>query len=191
MKDRNKQLRPWLESWGAWRRLTLNIGYPKAAVSCNPELHIALPIKEPAFKMPVIPYHQHLSNEDNANHYRRRLKIAEKTLREFHHIKRTETKPKRRGTIPNYNPHWRMNLIDRYVQALPHRLRKVITLRFENELKIDEISHVIGRTTDTVNKRLANAYQRLHLIPRIMQQGAPLKTQSSQPLTESKCNNAS
>lgn len=188
MKDNTKQLRPWLESWGAWRRLTLNIGYPQQAMSCNPDLHIAKPIIEPAFRMPS--YHKKLSGLDNAGHHLRRLKMAERELREFHHIKRTETKPKRQGIVPNYNPHWRMNVIDRYIQALPDRMRKVITLRFEKELKINEIGYIIARTPEAVNKRLANAYQRLDLIPRVMQtQHAPLKMEIRQPLKKPNCNN--
>ena len=187
MRDKTKQLRPWLESWGAWRRMTLNIGYPRQAISCNPDLHTATPFKEPAFTMPSINYHRNLSSIDNAQHYQRRLYAAERAIREYHHIKRTETKPSRRATIPNYNPHWRMNTIDRYVQRLPDNLRKVITLRYERELKNNEISQVIGRTTEAVNKRLASAYQRLELIPRIMTQQAPLKTPLAQGVKKTNC----
>lgn len=168
IRDETKNLRPWLESWGAWRRLTLVIGYPTDSVSCNPDLHIAKPVIEPLFKMPAYIFNPKLSTLENANINLARMRYAEKMLREYHHIKRTETKPKRRGSVPNYNPHWRMNLIDRHVQALKPRLREVITLRYEQEFKVNELPRLIGRTLDTVNRRMANAHQALRDIPRLM-----------------------
>ncbi len=176
MRDTLKQLRPWLESWGAWRRQQLAISYPSDAVSCNPDLHIALPIPEPAFRMPSYTYDRQLSPYQNAVINVRRLRAMEKVLREYHHIKRTETKPKRTGLVPNYNPHWRMNLIDRNIAELPDKQREVITLRYEQELKTDEISYMIDRSLDAVKKRLSYAHQRLQPIPRLMvSREAPLR----------------
>lgn len=179
MRDENKQLKPWLESWGAWRRLRLNISYPADAASCNPDLHIAKPIIEPLFKMPSFVYNKHLSPFENAIYNLERMRAMERVLREYHHIKRTETKPKRIGSVPDYNPHWRMNYIDRQIQTLPDRLREVIILRYEREYKVKEMPAIIGIKLDAVHKRLANAHQRLKLIPRLMvSRDRPIKNYS-------------
>ena len=190
MRDETKQLRPWLESWGAWRRLQLNISYPIDSVSCNPDLHIAKPIIEPLFKMPSISYNPRLSVLENANIYRKRLYEHERLLREYHHIKRAETKAQRRGIVPDYNPQWRMNLIDRRIQELSEREREVILLRYEKELKVQEIPELINRTLDTVKKRLQNAHNHLLSIPRLMvSHGTPIRERWNYTLKPRKCNN--
>lgn len=156
MRDEFKKLRPLLEDWGSWRRLRLNIGYPTQATSCNPDLHIAKLFREPSFTMPA--FRNHIS-------YQAMRLAKEKQLREHYHIKANETKPQRRGKVPNYNPHSRMNLIDRRVYGLSDALKQVVLLRYEQELKTKEIPNVIGRTLETVNKRLAKAHKLLSDLP--------------------------
>lgn len=159
-----KLLRPWLQSWGDWRRSTLVIGYPTQAISCNPDLHIAKPFSEPAFK-----------------------KENELLLRQFHHIKRQATKPKRKGTVPNYDPLWRMNLIDRCIMELETESKQIIFLRYYNELKVKEIVQVIHRSEDTVHKRIAKAHRALSNIPDLMvSRGAPIAERHK----AKNCNNA-
>lgn len=190
MRDTNKQLRPWLESWGDWKRLTLAIGYPVESVSCKPENHSALPIHEPSFKLPVFTYNQNLTLEQNAQRYSLQIKTAEKRLREFHHIRRTETKLKRHGIVPNYDPHWRMNLIDRLIAMLKPQLNEIIRLRYESELKVKEISKLLGVNEDTLHRRIATAHRKLRLIPTLMvSHGTPLKssdTASNVPMAMNK-----
>lgn len=162
MHDINKTLRPWLESWGAWRRIKLNIDYPIESVSCNPDLHIATPIPEPSFRMPV--YNDRLTPEENAA----RVLNHEKMLREYYHIKRSETKPQRTSRPPDYDPHWRMNLIDRAIEELPPPVRDVIKLRYEHEYKVKEIPEKIGRSIDAVHKRFAKGHRLLRYLPHML-----------------------
>lgn len=163
-----KHLKPWLESWGAWRRLQINIGYPVSAMSCNPDLHIALPIVEPPFKMPAFLYDVKMSLEENALLNLARLRLAERRLREYHNIKRAETKPQRQGIVPNYNPNWRMNLIDKRVQALSSGQKEIIFLRYECELKTKELQTHLARSRDAINSRLRKAHCALMDIPNLM-----------------------
>jgi len=163
MRDTNKRLRPWLESWGAWRRLRLNIDYPIEAISCNPDLHTALPITEPSFRMPK--YDDRLTPEANA----KRIIKWERALREYYHVKRTETKPKRTSRSPDYDPHWRMNAIDREVTALPDKLQEVIRLRYEREYLVKEIPAIIKRSAIAVHKRFEQAHNALQHVPYIVQ----------------------
>lgn len=162
MRDDLKKLRPWLESWGAWRRITLITGYPTSSVSCNPDLHAALPSNEPGFMMPK--YDERLSPEVNAN----RMIAREKELREYYHVRRTETKPSRTSIVPNYSPHWQMNFIDREINLLSPVLKNAIKLRYEDQLKSDEISVLIKRTVDAANKQLDRAHVNLNHVPNVV-----------------------
>ena len=106
----------------------------------------------------------------------KRLKAAEKLIREYHYISAKETKPQRVSVVPDYNPHWRMNLIDRRVSELSDKLKRVVALRYQDELRADEIAKVINRTIEAVHKRLAVAHEALQDIPRLMvSHGTPIK----------------
>lgn len=165
MRDQFKRLRPLLQDWGTWRRMRLNIGYPHQAISCNPDLHIANPILEPSFIFPSYRYSQSRTLTENEIFNRQRRLIRERQLREHFHIKRSETKPRRRSIVPNYKPHSDMALIDKRVAGLSDGLKQIIKLRYEQELKTKEIPKIIHRSLDTVNKQLARAHKILSDLP--------------------------
>lgn len=162
MRDEYKKLRPWLESWGAWRRMTSNIDYPMDSVSCNPDLHTALTPIEPSFKMPI--YNEKLTPEHNSE----RLLAHEKKLREFYHVKRSYGKNQQTSRVPNFDPNWRLNFIDREIMTMPELQKQVTILRYEREYKIKEIAKLIDRTIEAIHKRIADSHGYLKHIPRLM-----------------------
>lgn len=162
MRDEFKELRKWLELWGAYRRVTLILGYPTSSVSCNPDIHTALPIPEPSYKMPA--YNTKLSSEANAKHFL----AYERKLFEHNHIKRTTKKPKRVSVVPNYDPSWQMSLIDKEILKLSYEYIEVIKLFYQGQLKVSEIASIICRTKRGTERRLREARLKLTHVPRVV-----------------------
>lgn len=162
VRDDYKILRGWLQTYGAYLRIRLIMDYPIESVSCNPDLHTAIPIREPSFRMPL--WDTQLSVNEN----QKRLDDHEKELREYYHIKRTETKPKRVSRSPKYNRHWRMNYIDRQVMALSACKRRAILLRYEERLSGEEMATVLSRSEAAVKSIIRSAHNKLKHIPREM-----------------------
>ena len=135
--------------------------------------------------MPVFTYNKNLTLEQNARRYGEQIQKAERRIREYHHIKRSETKPKRHSIVPNYDPHWRMNLIDRLIADLKPKLNQVIDLRYARELKIKEIAFALDSSENTIHKQIARAHYQLRLIPTLM------VSHGTQPIRDHNQQNAS
>lgn len=143
MRDEFKAIRDQLKDWGEYRRAGIGtMGYLKKSVAFDPTNNEELTYKEPSYLV---------------------RQITEQDERRFraYQMKQRSTAPKLNGRTPFYFAHKRLNKLDRKVSKLPDNLRSVIVLKFEKQLKNNEIAVYLSVSTRTIEDWTARSYEKL------------------------------